>query len=123
VVRDSRGPVAEPTADCDDAHLELVQVGAVAHLLEGAQRCKGGDGIAVGPEPLEGKTGRHPEHVRLGDTHVDEALRMRVRKLLDDHEAEVTGEQHQTSVGLRQLRQLVNDGFSHAAAASSRSAR
>ena len=123
MVGDPCRPISETAAHCDDAHLELVQMRAVAHLLEGTERCEGRDGVAVRPESLERESGCDTEHVRLGDANVDEARRMRVGEFLDDHESQVTGQQHQTRVGAGELGQLVDDCFSHAAAASSRRAR
>ena len=108
-------PVLEPSADAHDPHGEMVQHGAVAHELVRAERRERRDRVRERDEPGLGETGGDADHVLLGHADVEEPVREPLRERLDHREAEVTREQDDPLVLLRELDERPDEGRPHAA--------
>ena len=66
----------------------------VANEFEGPQRSKSGDRIGIGKEAGLRQSGSHADHVLLGHSDIDEAVRKAAAKRLHHHVAQVAGEQN-----------------------------
>ena len=94
-----RGPhhavsVAASIADQDDG--EAVQTDVVANLFEGPGIDERRNAVDPRAETGSRQSRAHGDHVLLGHAGVDEPLPQSVAQRLQGHEAEITGEEHES---------------------------